>query len=95
MKKWLVSVLLLFVFVSFGWAEPFQIIRGPIMAVPAEDRLVVNETTISLTPSTAIADQGGQTLDLEDLRCGQWVSVEVEPDGESGMVAIKIILLEQ
>ena len=94
MRKWLVSVLLLFVFVSFGWAEPFQVLRGPIMAIPAEDRIVVNETTISLTPSTSIVDKRGRTLDFGDLRCGRWVSVEVEPDGESGMVATRIILLE-
>ena len=94
MRKWLVSVLLLFGFVSFGWAEPFQVLRGPIMAVPAEDRIVVNETTICLTPLTSIANKRGRTLDLGDLKCGRWVSVKVEPDEESGMLATEIVVLK-
>ena len=94
MRKWLLSILLLLVFVSVSWAEPFRVLRGPIMAVAEQDRIVVNETTISVLPSTSITDGRRRTLDLGDLRCGRWVSVEVEPDGESGMVARKIVFLQ-
>jgi hypothetical protein len=95
MRKWLLLVLLLLGFVSTSQAEPFLVLRGPIMALPGEGHIVVNETTVSVSPSTSITDEQDRTLDLGDLRCGQWVSVEVEPDGESAMAAKKIVLLQR
>jgi len=94
MKKWLLSMLLLAGFVPLSWAEPFLVLRGPIMECPGGGRIVVNETTISVTPSTSITDEQGRTLDLGYLKCGRWVSVEVEPDGEPEMAAKRIILLK-
>ena len=95
MRKWLLSVLLLLGFVSSSQAEPFLVLGGPIMALPGQGHIVVNETTVSLSPSTSITHEQGRTVDLGELKFGQWVSVEAEPDGESGMEAKKIVLLQR
>jgi hypothetical protein len=95
MRKWLLSMVLFFGLVPFGWAGQAQILRGPVMALSEEGSIVVNKTTIALTSSTTIADEGGGIVDFGELKRGQWVSVEVEPEGGSGMAAKKIILLQQ
>jgi hypothetical protein len=94
MRKWLLSVVLLLGFVSSSRAEPF-LIGGPITTPPGQGHIVVGETTVSVSPSTSITDEQGRTVDPGELKFGQWVSVEAEPDGESGMEAKKIVLLQR
>jgi hypothetical protein len=61
--------------------------------VEATKVIVVIEMTVSVEPSTLITDHNGNTKDFRHLRPGRWISVDVEPDERSGMVAIRIVLI--
>lgn len=96
MKKWLLLVLLCLLTVSVVSAEPFLTAQGPIMErIGATRVIVVNEITIIVEPSTPITDSAGRTLNFRHLKPGRWVSVEIEPDEASGMVAKRIILISK
>ncbi len=93
MKRWLLLLLLCLLPFYLAGADPFLTIQGPIMEKTETERsIVVNEMTIFVEPSTPITGEGGQTLEFDHLNPGQWVSVEVEPDEFSGMVANRIVL---
>ncbi len=93
MKKWLLLLLLCLLPISLAGAEPFLTTQGPIMERAEATRIiVVNEMTIFVEPSTPIVDKRGRTLEFGHLKPGRWVSVEVEPDESSGMVAKRIVL---
>ncbi|MBW2120713.1 MAG: hypothetical protein JRH07_02560 [Deltaproteobacteria bacterium] len=95
MKKWSLVVFILLIQISLAWAaEPFFTTQGPIMEMArASGIIVVNERSITVDSSTQIMDEKGRSLSLRQLRPGQWVSVQAEPDGDSGMVAKQIVLM--
>ena len=98
MKKCLLFLLLCLTLLAlastFTWAEPFASTKGPIMEVrEARSVIVVNEIRILVESSTPITDPKGRALDFHYLKRGQWVSVELEPGEDSGMVAKRITIL--
>ena len=79
---------------TLTWAEPFASAKGPIMEVKeARSVIVVNEIRILVESSTPITDAKGRVLDFHYLKRGQWVSVELEPGEDAGMVAKRITIL--
>jgi len=96
MKKWLFLILLCLLPVSFSWSEPFLSTQGPIMErLETRSIIVVNEVRIIVEPSTPITDERGGSLNFRHLEPGRWVSVEAEPDEDSGMVAKRIVLIRR
>ncbi len=94
MKRWLFLILLCVLPLCLAWAEPFLSIKGPIMETRETTRvIVVNEMSIFVQPSTPIIDKRERSLDFGDLKPGRWVSVDVEPEGNSRMIATKIVVI--
>lgn len=96
MKRWLLLTLLCLLPFSLAGAEPFVSTQGPIMeTMDAARVIVVNEMTIVVQPSTPITDEKGRSLSFHHLKPGRWVSVEVEPDEDSGLKAKRIVLIRK
>lgn len=96
MRRWLLLILLCRIPLSLAWAEPFLSTQGPIMeTVEAAGIIVVNEMSISVDSSTPITDEKGRSLSFRHLKPGRWVSVEAEPDEDSGIVAKRIVLIHK
>lgn len=96
MKRWLLLILLCLLPFSLAGAEPFLSVKGRIMERNEAIRvIVVNERSIFVEPSTTIIDGEGRNLNFRHLKPGRWVSVEAEPDEDSGMVAKRIVLIHK